>query len=483
MRKISASLFALPVVALLTFAASCNKLSKATYVAPTSDTVVVKNNVIVVDSTKYKLISTNAELKNGTYIYKFQASATDLQHNGDFAPGITLVGITGKGYLRKIVSVTSTSETITVNTMLGKLEDVVAKGKVEFTTGTSHFRNGINYEFNNLLLSQHLGTDITLATGNISLVQNWAYTMQFNSGGLTSFVADSKGGSFSADAAINVAGGSSASLVHVSDTLDTYSRLDKIMVGKVPMILSTEICLVAVADGSTNGLQNHTYSLHNNAAMDMNASYSSGNWQNSLTTSGAAASLTGNTSSSPQVNMNCNLVSVLNVRLNGEIISSNVTPLNTNINANLSATTSDWDFSSHSVLQPTVNENTALISYSASELNKTWNADSAVLITPYQVLKAGGDNQTGSVGNYLPQPIVVKVVDNNGNGQAGVMVHFRVVSGGGALSYANILSDVHGLATAYWQFGNGGSGQKLEATAKNASGNNIMGTPMVFTAN
>src|SRR5579883_1860254 len=48
--------------------------------------------------------------------------------------------------------------------------------------------------------------------------------------------------------------------------------------------------------------------------------------------------------------------------------------------------------------------------------------------------KVSGDNQSGAIGNALPNPLVVQVLDSSGNPQSGVTVTFAVTSGGGSVS-------------------------------------------------
>ena len=65
---------------------------------------------------------------------------------------------------------------------------------------------------------------------------------------------------------------------------------------------------------------------------------------------------------------------------------------------------------------------------------------------------ASGNNQSGLVGQPLPDPLVVKVIDIDGRGVAGVGVGWRVTAGGGVVSgdtgsWALTTSDRAGLAT------------------------------------
>src|SRR5262249_79796 len=62
-----------------------------------------------------------------------------------------------------------------------------------------------------------------------------------------------------------------------------------------------------------------------------------------------------------------------------------------------------------------------------------------------------GNNQSGSVGQALSNPLVVKVTDANGNAVSGVAASFAVTSGGGTLTggitQVNVNTDANGLAS------------------------------------
>ena len=60
------------------------------------------------------------------------------------------------------------------------------------------------------------------------------------------------------------------------------------------------------------------------------------------------------------------------------------------------------------------------------------------------ILAVSGDNQEAPVGTQLPQPLVVKVVDDAAKGVAGVRIAWEVVSGNGALSAAETLTGSDG---------------------------------------
>ncbi|AFY40834.1 N,N-dimethylformamidase beta subunit family domain-containing protein [Nostoc sp. PCC 7107] len=63
------------------------------------------------------------------------------------------------------------------------------------------------------------------------------------------------------------------------------------------------------------------------------------------------------------------------------------------------------------------------------------------------LLKVSGDNQTGTTGNALPDPLVVKVINAQNSPQAGVTVNFSVTMGGGSVSPTSTVTNASGEAS------------------------------------
>ena len=64
-----------------------------------------------------------------------------------------------------------------------------------------------------------------------------------------------------------------------------------------------------------------------------------------------------------------------------------------------------------------------------------------------------GSGQTGTVGTPLPTPIGVTVLDQHGDGMAGVVVNFAVAAGGGRTVGVSANTNAQGVATVIWILG------------------------------
>jgi hypothetical protein len=86
-----------------------------------------------------------------------------------------------------------------------------------------------------------------------------------------------------------------------------------------------------------------------------------------------------------------------------------------------------------------------------------------------------GNLQIAQAGSLLPTPVVLRVVDANGDGVPAVTVVFAVAAGGGTVTPASILTDAHGEVTVKWTLGQSAPLQTLTAAVGD-------GTPVMLVA-
>ncbi len=93
-----------------------------------------------------------------------------------------------------------------------------------------------------------------------------------------------------------------------------------------------------------------------------------------------------------------------------------------------------------------------------------------------------GNNQTGTPGRELSEPIAVKVTDDAGRPVPGVTVRFSVASGGGRLSSDSAQSDTLGLAGVRWVLGEQLGAQNVSAEAVNNDNAPLEHSPLQLSA-
>ncbi|HEX6367741.1 MAG TPA: Ig-like domain-containing protein [Longimicrobium sp.] len=84
---------------------------------------------------------------------------------------------------------------------------------------------------------------------------------------------------------------------------------------------------------------------------------------------------------------------------------------------------------------------------------------------PAQLDVVSGNDQQGTVGQELAQPLVVKVVDEDGRPVRDQLVNFRVTRGGGTVFAGSAITNRDGLAQERWTMGTVADSQRVEARA------------------
>lgn len=98
---------------------------------------------------------------------------------------------------------------------------------------------------------------------------------------------------------------------------------------------------------------------------------------------------------------------------------------------------------------------------------------------PTTITPVSGTAQTGTAGQQLSQPLVVKAATAVGTGVGGVTVSWAVTAGGGSLSAATVTTDAQGNASVIWTLGTTAGSGNNTATA---SAGGLSGSPVAFTA-
>lgn len=94
---------------------------------------------------------------------------------------------------------------------------------------------------------------------------------------------------------------------------------------------------------------------------------------------------------------------------------------------------------------------------------------------PARLDLVGGSGQSGTVGQVLPDSLVVKVLDEEGRGLSDIAVRWAVRSGGGSLSASIVRTDGAGLAAVAWTLGTAVGSAEVSASVPGLD-------PATFTA-
>ena len=108
------------------------------------------------------------------------------------------------------------------------------------------------------------------------------------------------------------------------------------------------------------------------------------------------------------------------------------------------------------------------------------SATGTVVATGPQLIIVAGNNQTATAGTAVAVRPAVELLDASGNRMPGVAITFAVVSGGGSVAGATVLTNTSGIAVGgTWTLGTTAGADTLTATAP---GSGIAGNPANFIA-
>jgi uncharacterized protein YjdB len=106
------------------------------------------------------------------------------------------------------------------------------------------------------------------------------------------------------------------------------------------------------------------------------------------------------------------------------------------------------------------------------------SASSSVNVRPADLLAVAGEGQSGAVGSTLSGELIVRAVDESGNGVPNVDIQFAAHQHHGTLDPATAVTDEQGRARTRWTLGETAGPMKAEASARNR----LKLNPVEFTA-
>lgn len=106
---------------------------------------------------------------------------------------------------------------------------------------------------------------------------------------------------------------------------------------------------------------------------------------------------------------------------------------------------------------------TQTASASSTGLTTLTFTHTAVAANPTALILISGDAQTGQAGAPLTDPLVVRLVDDNGNGVGNKAITWVVAPGSGSVNPQNVTTSPTGLAQTSWTLGNSAQSNQVSA--------------------
>lgn len=457
---------------------------------------IVKPDVVIIDTTVYTLISDSTELSQGIYKYTYNKK----RKTNDIINQDVIIGKSGEGYLRRVQSISDQPPILTLYTTQAYIEDVIQQGEFNVSVNYDSIgkkRNNLDgqnnnssrtfyHHFSNFTLFAQTTLNVVLNDATISFTPDDHFYIKIEHGVIQLVDYEMKG---NVETSLNVTTTMGDNLnLSISNLLLPWLINFPIYVPGVPFPFSCNIDLVGKGKFTSDHSLTCTTGLFANDQFDYYIKYEYGTWSFSKTDNkdqGLSNIIVSDISN--------NLIKVslgpeVSIKLfnsmgpyffaggYGKLTTSNSGQPLFNKDAELKAGLGvDIGFN--------VGLETPFFSWTIANkslVDVGW--DWSIWRVPETLMMISGNNQSGNPNQQLPNPLIVKVVDNIGNAFPNIPVHFSISQGGGTLSGYDVLTDNNGLAQVYWTLGPSAGTNNVTVRVQKADGTDIIGSPLLFIA-
>ncbi|MDN3671039.1 hypothetical protein QWY93_17125 [Echinicola jeungdonensis] len=130
----------------------------------------------------------------------------------------------------------------------------------------------------------------------------------------------------------------------------------------------------------------------------------------------------------------------------------------------------DWDSNLKAGVDITTGVDITIFGYSKSIYSVPYRHEKVIWNAPDSLFMLSGNDQEGTQGMSLTEPLKVKVTDNLNNPLSDIPVYFNVTKGGGKVDNQSIMTDEQGVAEVLWTLGYESEDQTVDVVIKNADG-------------
>ncbi len=434
--------------------------------------------LVVIDSTTYDLISTEQEIADGTYRFSVSGETVEILE------GEVIVGDQGSGFLRRVISVQEGSEELVLETEQASMEDLFETADFEFDVVGVNKSDGDDFRFDleNYPIIQQGALSIT-ADGFIAFDSDMHFDFSFKDHELDTLIFEMPNAEAVGSLTLTASATQAIGLLNEKLELTTFKRRHTYWVptGLVPIPVVVEATfkfdlkyqaeVQAAMSAGVTGTINNTY--------DISIEYEGTDWKSEY---------------NPQINLDyswqplagdvgatikVDLIPSVEVKLYGVAGPYAIVELKEELKGKIASPSLDWDFGLDVWANTTIGAEAIIFGENVIDYNTSWATNKLQYRTPFSIEKVSGDIQDANSGDTYP--IQAKVLDEFGVPQQNVPVYFTLPNADGSVSPASILTDENGVAETIWTLGID-SVQSLEVSARKADQTNLDGSPLSFNA-
>jgi len=490
----------LSILLLLTIFFGCNKDDSSTGDDPGQQTEGIEENVVVILDENSDLVSTESELARGIYVIQFNSNPPTI------ASGDILVGNEGKGYLRNVSSASTNGNTVTLQTTQANMDDVFTDATIQFDTGLSERPtktggdnnaitinyvkeglriqdNGLNFNFSNTVLYDEGGLSFTISEGNVMYDPNFSFSADYSLfNGLESLYFGTGGANLAIDCSVVLNAGNGVSLPPFSTTLADFDKPLTVVVAGVPVVVNIHTELVAELNAGIDTEVSLTSGFVNNYLLTTEVAYDSDGWSGDFDLDSSLTPKPVEFTGIVGINQNLTITPKVSVEFYGVVAPYCEPKMTEDFVFNVASPSLNWDANLQVGVDIKTGVVVSILGKTLADFFRTDSFEETIWNAPQDVTIFSGNNQTGSLGEPLPELLQVMVTDALGNSLSKVPVYFTVQQGGGTVELDKVMTNENGMAAVQWTLGDEAGNQVVTASVKKADGSDIAGSPIEFTA-
>ncbi len=461
----------------------------------------VADNVVVILDVNSNLTSSESDLDNGLYVIEFTSDLPEINVND------IIVGDEGEGFLRKVTSISSDGNKLTMQTSQATIDDVFNNASIQFNTdisegsrsinstkqkikvnylrdGISFNENGLSYDFSNTVLYEEGNATLTITNGNATFDPNFTFESDYSIlGGLDFLEFNTNNALLTINCELDLTVAGSLSLPEFSQTLVDYDKYLTFPVAGVPVVVVVNTQLVAELNANVDTSVSLVSNWTSTFGVTSGVKYENNNWSGNFDLSSDLEANSIEFNGQVDIAQNLSITPRVSLKLYGVVGPYCQPQLTEDFTFNVATPSLDWDAELKTGLDLTTGVDIRIFGNTLADYSTTENFEESIWNAPSVLAIESGNNQTGDPGQLLDEALKVKVTDNLGDPQSLVPVYFSVAQGGGSLDEEMVMTDENGFAQVFWTLGNNANPQSVEVRVKNANGTNIDGTPITFDAN
>jgi len=451
----------------------------------------IQANVYVVDSSNFILLYDTTLINAG--IFKFQFSGVPPNYKA----GDVIIVTTNEGFLRRVTDVNVSGNIATYNTQQATYAEVFQNASFTFDINSSGMTNvsartaetpvDEPWTINDVTIADNKWLSLSIKEASFNFSPNWKFDFKYGNNEVEHFEVGTQAAKLNGSIKFDyeIFNQPSSFDTTISKILLRRRKLFKVWVPtpipfiRIPVFVAMECALksdtkISLALGTVSRAVQYDIDRQ----FDLGIVYDNGAWNNYYKQINQDTLFVN--ARSP-INANFELDYKIYPEVSFKIMNvfgpfANIKFVaNANGKINISSTAFDYSLGLSAETEIGVRADKKIIGLDDNlEFVKKENIEILQFNSPDSVFVFSGNNQAGNLGEYLPQPIKVKVVDSWGNPEKGVPVFFSVVSGGGSVDNLKVNTDASGYAFTNWKLGTiDDVEQKVEAKVKNGSGTQI----------